>query len=149
MGTAHPTTTDASVAGLVEFHTEHKLLFMAHHQQIYREMGRLAANPKSRKRDELFREYETLMTRALARKATSKSHFNVLTHILGFLKNRLSADEKQEALELIDQYRRGDLPLIVPITLMQHYVRKYDEPYLKRQYYLHSHRMELRLRNHA
>jgi uncharacterized protein YbgA (DUF1722 family) len=140
---------DGTIAGLVNFHTEHKLLIMAHHQQIYREMGRLVADPKSYSRKDLFERYETLMEGALTRKANQKTHSNVLIHMLGFLKQHLSGDEKQEMLDKIDEYRQSLVPLIVPITLMQHYVRKYDEPYLKRQYYLHPHPMELQLRNHA
>ena len=70
-------------------------------------------------------------------------------HCMGFLKKLLSADEKKELLEIIEQYRQGHLPLIVPVTLLNHYVRKYDPPYLRDQYYLKPHPIELQLRNHA
>jgi uncharacterized protein YbgA (DUF1722 family) len=70
-------------------------------------------------------------------------------HMLGYFKDQLSGDEKDESLELIEQYRRELVPLIVPVTLMRHFVRKYDEPYLKRQTYLNPHPIELKLRNHA
>jgi uncharacterized protein YbgA (DUF1722 family) len=86
---------------------------------------------------------------ALRLKSTPKKNVNVLTHILGYFKKQLSADEKQEMLEIVDLYRRGNVPLIVPITLVNHYVRKYDQPYLKEQYYLHPHPAELQLRNHV
>jgi uncharacterized protein YbgA (DUF1722 family) len=72
-----------------------------------------------------------------------------MIHILGYFKRQLSADEKQELLEIIGLYREGTVPLIVPITLVNHYVRKYDQPYLKEQYYLHPHPLELQLRNHV
>lgn len=140
---------NGSVGGLVNFHTDHKLLFMAHSPQLYREMGRLVAHAKEQKRAELFARYEQLMLRALKARATPKKNANVLMHMMGFLKQRLSADEKQEMLEIIEEYRRELIPLVVPITLMQHYVRKYKEPYLARQYYLKPHPIELQLRNHA
>ena len=70
-------------------------------------------------------------------------------HILGYFKKQLAADEKQEVLELIDNYRGGYLPLIVPITLMNHFVRKYRQPYLAQQTYLNPHPLELQLRNHV
>jgi uncharacterized protein YbgA (DUF1722 family) len=82
-------------------------------------------------------------------RSTVKKHVNVLQHMAGYFKNRLSSDEKQELLDVVGQYHKGLVPLIVPITLIKHYVRKYDEPYLKRQYYLNPHPMELMLRNHV
>ena len=86
---------------------------------------------------------------ALKLKSTPKKNANVLTHILGYFKEYLSGDEKKELLDIIDLYREGTVPLIVPITLVNHYVRKYDQPYLKEQYYLHPHPLELQLRNHV
>ena len=68
---------------------------------------------------------------------------------MGYFKKQLSGDEKQEILDMIEHYRRGDLPLVVPMTLVNHYVRKYDEAYLKGQNYLQPHPAELQLRNHA
>jgi uncharacterized protein YbgA (DUF1722 family) len=68
---------------------------------------------------------------------------------MGYFKEQLSADEKQEMLEVIDHYRQEYIPLIVPITLIRHYVRKYDQPYLKEQVYLNPHPLELQLRNHV
>jgi uncharacterized protein YbgA (DUF1722 family) len=86
---------------------------------------------------------------ALRLRTTIKKNVYVLQHMISFFKKKLSSDEKQEFLEIIDQYHRGYVPLLVPVTLMNHYVRKYDQPYLKEQYYLHPHPMELQLRNHA
>ena len=86
---------------------------------------------------------------ALQRKSTSKKNANVLQHMMGYFKEQLSPEEKQELLEIIDQFRRGLFPLIVPITLMNHYVRKYNQPYLQEQYYLNPHPLELQLRNHV
>ena len=69
--------------------------------------------------------------------------------MMGYFRKNLSADEKRELIEVIDEYRRGLIPLIVPVTLINHYVRKYDEPYLKKQVYLNPHPLELQLRNHV
>jgi uncharacterized protein YbgA (DUF1722 family) len=70
-------------------------------------------------------------------------------HVLGYFRRQLGADEKQEFLEILEEYRKGDLPLIVPITLANHYVRTHGQPYLREQHYLHPHPAELRLRNHV
>ena len=86
---------------------------------------------------------------SLKKIATVKKNTNVLMHIMGYFKNNLTADEKKEMLDTIDSYHREFVPLIVPITLLNHYVRKYGQQYLKDQIYLNPHPMELMLRNHV
>ena len=134
---------------LVEFHTVHKLLILSHSEKHYREMGRLVAGVKSGPIRAAFDAYEALLMAALKLKGTPRKHTNVMQHIMGHLKGELSADEKQELVELIGHYRHGMLPLIVPITLLNHYVRKYHKTYLAEQLYLNPHPLELQLRNHA
>jgi uncharacterized protein YbgA (DUF1722 family)/uncharacterized protein YbbK (DUF523 family) len=134
---------------IVSFHTQHKLLILSHSQTHYREMGRLVAQGKGLKTSELLTRYETLLMEALRLKSTHKKNHNVLLHIMGYFKKELSADEKQELLEVFGQYAEGYLPLIVPITLVNHYVRKYKEPYLREQVYLNPHPAALQLRNHV
>jgi uncharacterized protein YbgA (DUF1722 family)/uncharacterized protein YbbK (DUF523 family) len=134
---------------LVDFHTRHKLLVMSHSAEHYRSMGRLVADSKAMPVEKLFDTYQELLMEALRFKTTIKKNANVLQHMMGYFKKQLSGDEKQELLEIIDHYRKGDVPLIVPITLINHYVRKYDQPYLKEQVYLQPHPIELQLRNHA
>jgi uncharacterized protein YbgA (DUF1722 family) len=82
-------------------------------------------------------------------KCTVAKHTNVMIHMLGYFKKDLTGDEKQEMLEIINAYRGELVPLIVPLTLFSHYVRKYDQPYLKQQTYLNPHPTALKLRNHA
>ena len=86
---------------------------------------------------------------ALMLKATPKKNLNVLQHLMGYFKKQLSGDEKQELLEVFDAYRQEFVPLVVPITLVNHYVRKYDQSYLKAQTYLNPHPVELKLRTHV
>jgi uncharacterized protein YbgA (DUF1722 family)/uncharacterized protein YbbK (DUF523 family) len=135
--------------GFVEFHTKHKLLLMAHSPNHMRLMGKLVASLKDHGFEDFRLQYQNLLMEALRLKTTRRKHTDVLMHCMGFLKNFLSADEKKELLEIIEQYRQGHLPLIVPATLLNHYVRKYDPPYLREQYYLKPHPIELQLRNHA
>jgi uncharacterized protein YbgA (DUF1722 family) len=99
--------------------------------------------------EQLYADYLFLLMEGLKRLATSRKNSNVLQHIAGYFKRQLSSDEKQELLEVIEQYRVGLVPLIVPIVLAKHYVRKYGDPYLKRQGYLNPHPLELMLRNHV
>ena len=140
---------DGSAAGLVSFHTDHKLLIMAHSPKQLSELGKLVAQVKDFKAAELHHRYLVTLIAALKLIATVKKNVNVLQHIMGYFKKQLTMDEKQELLAVIDNYHRELIPLIVPITLLNHYVRKYNEPYLKRQYYLNPHPIELMLRNHV
>ncbi|HEX9205045.1 MAG TPA: DUF523 and DUF1722 domain-containing protein [Candidatus Deferrimicrobiaceae bacterium] len=138
-----------SRGALVEFHTVHKLLLLSHDRAHYEEMGRLVAGAKQLSLETLYRKYQALFMAALAHKATPKKCADVLTHMMGHLKNHLSGDEKSELLEVIGQYRRRLIPLVVPVTLLRHYVRKYDVPYLAKQVFLNPHPVELMLRNHV
>jgi uncharacterized protein YbgA (DUF1722 family)/uncharacterized protein YbbK (DUF523 family) len=134
---------------LVAFHTAHKLLIMSHSTTHYHLMGKLVARAKELSLKELYTQYESLLLDALRLMAKRKKHVNVLQHMMGYFKKTLSADEKKELLEVIDNYAREYVPLIVPVTLINHYVRKYDQPYLKGQVYLNPHPLELQIRNHV
>ena len=138
-----------SLKKLVGFHTIHKLLILSHSTKHYREMGRLVAQAKGEKLSHVYARYESLLMEALRLQATVKKHTNVLQHMMGYFKKQLTPDEKQELLEVIDAYHNELLPLIVPITLLKHYVRKYKQSYLQDQVYLSPHPLELKLRNHV
>ena len=134
---------------LVDFHTRHKLLLLSHSTEIYRQMGKLVANAGAMEVQTLFDQYLALLVKGLRLKTTVAKHVNVLQHVLGYFKKQLSADEKQEILGVIDSYRARQIPLIVPVTLLNHFVRKYDQDYLQKQVYLNPHPLELKLRNHV
>jgi uncharacterized protein YbgA (DUF1722 family)/uncharacterized protein YbbK (DUF523 family) len=138
-----------SMGNLVRFHTCNKLLLLSHSQNHYRQMGKLVAGGKKLPIKVAYSQYEQFLMEALELKTTIKKNSNVLQHLMGYFKKQLSADEKQELLEVFDQYRKWLVPLIVPITLINHYVRKYDQPYLKMQTYLNPHPVELKLRTHV
>ena len=134
---------------VISFHTRHKLLLMAHNPQLYRESGKLVAEVSHMPIEQFLPEYISLIMKAMSFSATRSKHQNVLQHILGYFKNDLNSSEKAEMLELIESYKARFVPLIVPVTLLNHYVRKYDKQYLAEQYYLNPHPMELALRNHV
>lgn len=134
---------------LVDFHTRHKLLVMAHSVVHYRTLGRLVAEGARMPPEELQRAYLAGLMEGLRLEATVKKQSNVLSHVMGYFKRQLSPDEKQELLEVLEAYARELVPLIVPVTLLNHYVRKFREAYLVGQWYLHPHPAELKLRNHV
>jgi uncharacterized protein YbgA (DUF1722 family)/uncharacterized protein YbbK (DUF523 family) len=138
-----------SRGALVEFHTDHKLLLLSHDRGHYEEMGRLVARARQLPEGTLYGRYQELFMAALAHKATPKKCADVMTHMMGHLKKVLSSDEKQELIEVIDRYRLRLIPLVVPVTLLRHHVRKHGVPYLARQVFLNPHPAELMLRNHV
>jgi len=140
---------DKSARGLIDYHSRHKLLMMAHSPEIYRQMGKLVARAGEFDVEVLYQDYLALLIKGLRLKPTVPKHINVLQHILGYFKKELSSDEKQEMISIIEIYRANQIPLIVPITLLNHYIRKYDQPYLRQQVYLNPHPVELSLRNHV
>lgn len=137
-----------SMAALVRFHTMEKFLLLAHSRKYYDELGRLVAGAKGRPPAEVRRNYTELYMRALSFKATTKKNVDVLMHMLGFLKKEISKEEKSDILETIKDYHRRLVPLVVPLTLLGHYVRKHQVRYLVDQVYLNPHPKELMLRNH-
>jgi uncharacterized protein YbgA (DUF1722 family) len=73
------------------------------------------------------------------REATGAKHVNVLQHLMGFLRNHLSSEDKQELLGLTEGCRRGLLPLVVPLTLLKHNLNRYPVPdWMHQQVFLHS-----------
>jgi uncharacterized protein YbgA (DUF1722 family)/uncharacterized protein YbbK (DUF523 family) len=134
---------------LVTFHAAHKLQLMAHSQKHLRDLGRIVAGSGQQSLASLYEAYFDTFMEALKRRATTKKNTNVLQHIMGYFKKRLSSDEKQELLAVITNYHKGLIPLIVPVTLLNHYIRLHNESYLKTQYYLNPHPIELMLRNHV
>jgi uncharacterized protein YbgA (DUF1722 family)/uncharacterized protein YbbK (DUF523 family) len=142
-------TKGKRMGNLVDFHTRNKLLILSHSPKHYREMGRLVAGGKQLPMKDLYARYETTLMEALTLKTTAKKNLNVLQHLMGYFKKQLSKDEKQELLDVFGQYRLGFVPLLVPLTLINHFVRKYDQSYLKLQTYLNPHPVELKLRTHV
>lgn len=140
---------DRRPAAIIGFHARHKYLLMAHSPAILKEMGKLVAGVRSMKPGDFLGKYGALFMRALAFISTTKKNANVLAHMAGYLRGRIGADEKKELGEIIEQYRKELVPLIVPVTLIRHYARKCGETYLADQYYLDPHPLELKLRNHA
>lgn len=141
--------SDRSARGLVRFHTQHKLLYMAHDPALVSLLGKIVADIKGKPSKDQVTSYEKTMMSGLRTPATVKKKVNVLQHVMGYFKKQLSAEEKQELMGIITDFHKGFVPLIVPLVLLQHYIRKYDQPYLKDQVWLYPHPSELQLRNHV
>lgn len=135
-------------AKLVDFHTRHKLLVLSHSEVHYRRLGRLVADAGLCDMQALSDEYFSTLMEGLKRRATRRRHSNVLQHIMGYLKRSIDGGDKAELNRVIDAYREGTLPLIVPMKLIEHHFRRHPDDYVALQIYLSPHPAELGLRNH-
>lgn len=132
---------------LVDFHSRHKLILMAHNQAAARRIGRMVAEAGKDGLAERAREYISEVMTVLTGRATRKGHANVLMHLMGYLKTQLDGDDKAELLEMIERYRTGEVPLVVPLTLLNHHFRRHPHEYVENQHYMEPHPPELKLRN--
>ena len=146
-------------ADLVRFHTQHKLLLLAHAPRAYAELGRLvaggSADPPRRARARsvlpkaLLADYSGGFMRALSALATRGRHANVLQHMSGYFRRLVDEPSRRHLAESIADYQAGLVPLVVPVTLIAHYAKLHQVEYLLGQVYLQPHPKELMLRNHV
>ncbi len=134
-------------AALTDFHARHKLILYSHHQEQGRQLGRELADAHQQSVDDYAPGYLEQLMKILKITAKRSNHVNVLEHIRGYLKHDLDASDKAELGDSIENYRRGLLPLIVPITLLRHHFRKHPNDYIERSYYMRPHPDELMLMN--
>lgn len=137
-----------TAARLTDFHTRHKLSVMAHDEQANHGLDRLVAEAGTGGLQALGRQYIGALMKALKTVATFDVHANVLMHIISYLNKNLEHEEKEELLALVDSLRAGQVPLIVPLTVIKHYLRRFPEPYLEQQVYINPHPQEMMLRYH-
>jgi uncharacterized protein YbgA (DUF1722 family)/uncharacterized protein YbbK (DUF523 family) len=138
-----------SAGRLVSFHAAHKMALLAHSTTSYQELGRIVAAAGTMAKPELRKAYESLFMATMTKIATSARHCNVLMYMAGHLKHLVDAESRRELRDSIESYRRGHVPLVVPVTLLRHHVRVHDVAYLAGQTYLEPHPHELMLHNHA
>ncbi len=141
---SHPTPKD-----VVRFHTQNKMTLLAHSRPHHQVLGRLVAQAGTQPIDDLLHDYGSQFMAALKVKATRKKHADVLSHLQGHLKKKLDAMDKAELVTCIDDYRQGFVPLVVPLTLLQHHFKRHPTPWVEEQTYLHPYPTELMLRNHV
>jgi len=134
-----------SMAKLMKFHAQHKYLLMAHNAALYYKLGPMLGGTGERA-DEIAPNYIALFMETLACLPNRKSHSNTLSHLQGYFKRHLDSAQRTDLADIINQYREGFIPLMAPITLINHYLKIYPDAYLAEQIYLHPHPDELRLR---
>jgi uncharacterized protein YbgA (DUF1722 family) len=132
---------------LLDFHARHKLILLSHCQKTYRQIGPQLAKVTKDDVATFAGHYICELMSALKKPASRGNHVNVLQHVQGYLKHELTAEDKAELNELIANYLDGTVPLIVPITLLNHYFRKFPDEYINRSWYMHPYPAEMSLQN--
>lgn len=140
---------EKNVDGFIQFHAGYKFLILARGDVYYRELGRLVAGTRRRdledKRDAYIHRFMQIMSLQPSR----GRHVNVMQHLMGFFKKELDTPDKNELLDLFERYRQREIPIITPLTLLKHHLRRLPDPYLSRQYYLSPYPESLGLRSHV
>jgi uncharacterized protein YbgA (DUF1722 family)/uncharacterized protein YbbK (DUF523 family) len=132
---------------LIDFWSDHKYLVMSRHYQSYKDIGRLLAAAGSHDVEQLGTQLIEMIMAALTHVPTRKGHVNVLQHIKGYLKNKLTRDESRDIDEKIEQYRTNVIPLIVPMSLLSHQFKRFENDYISRQVFMSPYPEQLSLRN--
>lgn len=141
--------SDPSLHNVIQYHSRHKYQLMAHSYEGYRKLGRyLAEEAPAQPLAQVMEQYLTTLMGYLTRKASRKSHTNVLMHIIGYMKRDLDSETKQDLLQAIEEYRTGQVHLAVPIAMIKHYLKRHGNAYIQSQVYLNPYPHELGLRNY-
>jgi uncharacterized protein YbgA (DUF1722 family)/uncharacterized protein YbbK (DUF523 family) len=143
----HLLKSNPKAKDIVAFHTAHKFSLLSHGRPHYQKLGQLTAQAGKFPIEELTLRYAELFMEALKYRATQRKHADVLYHIMGFFKKKIDAEDKHELIDAIDNYRNGYYPLIVPLTLIKHHLRRHPDDWVSTQVYLNPYPEELMLRN--
>ncbi len=138
-----------SAKALINFHTRHKFQLLAHCEKIYRQLGPMLGDLKSEPLETIADRYIQLFMEAMSKKVSRGSHMNAMLHLMGFLKDAMGDEDRKVLVEQIEAYRRGEVPLVVPMTLLRMAQRREPVDYLSAQHYLTPYPDELGLRNNV
>ncbi|MEX2474461.1 YbgA family protein [Marinobacter sp.] len=136
-----------SPKALIEFHTRHKFQLLAHSERIYRQLGPMLGDLKSQSLADLADRYIHGFMEAMSQKVSRGSHVNAMQHLMGYLRDAMADADRKVLMEQIEAYHRGEIPLIVPMTLLRMAQRREPVDYLNTQQYLTPYPDELGLRN--
>lgn len=143
----HEVINNPSYHNLLQYHSGYKYMLMAHSQKDYRELGQLLATSHKTPLDELIPAYQAHFMRAISKPAKRGDHCNTMQHILGYLKESVSNEERRGIQDVITQYHREEINLATPITLLNHYIQRTGSDYIRAQRYFEPYPATLGLRN--
>lgn len=132
---------------LIAFHSRYKYMLMAHNQQVYRSLGQFVAKVRKVDVEESAQVYIKAFMSGIAKPASKENHVNTLYHLLGYLRETVEGEVRQELAKEIESYRTGAVNLSVPVAMLRHYLKLYGSDYVNQQAYLEPHSYDLGLRN--
>ncbi|PXX93791.1 DUF1722 domain-containing protein [Marinobacter vulgaris] len=132
---------------LIGFHTRHKFQLLAHSEKIYRQLGPMLGNLKSEPLTDIAERYIASFMEAMTQRVSRGSHVNAMQHLMGYLRDSMVDEDRKVLVEQIEAYHRGEVPLVVPMTLLRMAQRREPVDYLHSQQYLTPYPDELGLRN--
>ncbi|NLJ08879.1 MAG: DUF1722 domain-containing protein [Treponema sp.] len=132
-----------TMKALVEFHSRNKLLFMAYNQAVMRDLGRLVANHEGRPIPDLFALYQCQLPRIFQKIPRRGSMVNVLLHAFGYFSDQLEGRERAHFLELLESYQSGRIPLSACQSILQSWIERFDQAYLRSQSFFQPYPPEL------
>jgi uncharacterized protein YbgA (DUF1722 family) len=132
-----------NVQGFIDFHARHKLMLMARGSHFYQELGQMVAGVRAADLEERRQRYIHRFMEVMTVRASKGRNVNVLQHVMGFFKEALASDDKQELLELFEAYRAKRIPLGTPLTMLRHHLRHHPNDWLASQYFLEPYPEEL------
>ncbi|UMZ74970.1 YbgA family protein [Natranaerofaba carboxydovora] len=128
-------SSDVGVKDLIDYHANHKYLFMSLNQEVMKELGRTLARQKEMSIEELFNSYEKGLYEIINTQDNAGKKINVLLHVMGHFKDLISSEEKEFLLDNIDKYKENKLPISVPLSILKSWAIKYEETYILSQYF--------------
>jgi uncharacterized protein YbgA (DUF1722 family)/uncharacterized protein YbbK (DUF523 family) len=138
---------DPSAHALVKFHSRYKYFVMAHSQALYKRLGQWVAQVGLVPIDQAVERYAEVFFSGILKPPSRRNHTNVLYHLLGYLKQQVGGELRKDLLDAVEQYRLGEVPLIVPLTLLKHYLSHFANDYINSQFYLDPYPASWGLRN--
>ncbi|MGM0508929.1 MAG: YbgA family protein [Fusobacteriota bacterium] len=118
---------------IIEFHSTNKYLFMAYDQEILKKLGKITANHEDLPIETVYQKYKETMSGLFENFRTDGMNINAFMHIFGYFKDLINTKEKEFFLEKLDAYRNNLVPAMVPISILESWVIRFDIDYLKTQ----------------
>jgi uncharacterized protein YbgA (DUF1722 family)/uncharacterized protein YbbK (DUF523 family) len=134
---------------LVQFHAENKLLLLSYNQKELKILGQIVANHGKKNIDAVIEDYRQHLDKALAGLPKYTSNINVMMHALGYFSEKLSGEEKRFFLNTLEEYRREQTPLSVPLSLLRSYIVRFKEDYLTQQTFFEPYPSEFMALRHS
>ncbi|EQC48558.1 PF04463 family protein [Bacteriovorax sp. BSW11_IV] len=137
---------EPSLSSLQKFHAEYKYLLMSYNSYALKKLGDLCANRNNDSFESVYDKYYELFSQTIKLPLDTGKVYNTLVHIYGYFKKIVDDKEKHHILGLLDQYKRGSLPMTVPLEILNYLTKKYEVKYLAAQKIFAPYPEELALR---